>query len=96
MRRQKITITLAGKEFMLEVTSANEEEKVRKAAAEINTRLTNYQNSYPGKGLEDMLSFIALNICMDNITLRGRLESCRKESELLQKDIESYLENIEK
>ena len=45
---QKITIRIAGKDFVLKASSPEEEELIRLAAIDINKRLAAYQSAFPG------------------------------------------------
>ncbi len=93
---QNITIKIADRPYSLKVTSPEQEENIRKAADELNRKIRAYQEKLPGKGMVEFLSFAALNVCMANINLREQLEERSKEEEVLAKELEGYLENIDK
>ena len=66
MAEQSIKIKIAGREYPLKVNSQDHEEVVRKAADDINRMITIYQDKFPGKPLVEIMSFVALNVCMSN------------------------------
>ena len=66
---QSINIKLADRTYPLKVNSPEHEEVIRKAADDINRMVAKYQEKFPGKGLVEILSFVALNTCMSNITI---------------------------
>lgn len=92
---QKITITIAGRDHVLRQTPEIEG-YIRAAASEVNSKITKYQTLYPGKDLTNILSFVALNECMDRLAKERQIKDMRDEAEKLQADTESYLENIDR
>ena len=44
----------------------------------------------------EILSFVALNVSMTNITLQGKIREMNEEEEKLSKELEGYLDNIDK
>ncbi|MBE6232184.1 MAG: cell division protein ZapA [Bacteroidales bacterium] len=93
---QSIKIRIADREYPLKVSSPEHEEVIRKAAADINKRLSLYQDKYPGKSMVEILSFVALNVSMTNITLQGKIREMSEDEERLAKELEGYLDNIDK
>ena len=93
---QKITITIADRQYPMKANSADQEEAIRKAAVRVNTKFAGYQDKLPGKSLIEILSFVALSEGVENVGVRKRLEEVEKESKQLQNEIENYLENIDK
>ena len=93
---QSISIKIADRTYPLKVNSPEHEEVIRKAADDINRMVTKYQERYPGKGMIEILSFVALNTCMSNITLNKQLKDLVDGEEMLAKELEGYLENIDK
>jgi hypothetical protein len=55
-----------------------------------------HQDRFPGKGMIEILSFVALNTCMSNITLNKQMKDMADGEEMLAKELEGYLENIDK
>ncbi len=93
---QKITIKIAERVYNLKVNSPESEEVVRKAADEINKTIDAYIEKFPGKSLVEILSFVSLNMCVNNITLREEAEKKENKISVLDKELEGYLDNIDK
>ena len=93
---QSINIKIADRSYPLKVNSPEHEEVIRKAADDINRMVTKYQERYPGKGMIEILSFVALNTCMSNITLNKQIKETAEEEAMLAKELEGYLANIDK
>ena len=93
---QSIKIKIADREYPLKVSSPEKEEVIRKAAAELNKKISLYQDKYPNKGMIEILSFVALNVCMSNITLNRQMKNLNDGEAALVKELEGYLENIDK
>ena len=93
---QSISIKIADRTYPLKVNSPEHEEVIRKAAEDINMMVTKYQERYPGKGMIEILSFVALKTCMSNITLNRQMKEIAEGEALLAREIEGYLENIDK
>ena len=93
---QSIKIRIADREYPLKVSSPEKEEVIRKAAAELNKKISLYQDKYPNKGMIEILSFVALNVSMMNVVLEKQVDSLKKGEENLASELQSYLENIDK
>ena len=93
---QSITIKIADRPYSLKVTSPEQEELIRKAADEVNRKLSAYQDRMPGKGMVELLSFAALNVCMANLSLQDQLKEIACGEKILADELEGYLENIDK
>ena len=93
---QSISIKIADRPYSLKVTSPEQEELIRKAAAEVNRKISAYQDRMPGKGMVELLSFAALNVCMANLSLHDQLKELAREEKSLADELEGYLENIDK
>ena len=93
---QSINIKIADKTYPLKVNSPEHEELIRKAADDINKMVTKYQDKFPGKGMVEILSFVTLNTCMSNIALNRQIKEMNDGEELLAKELEGYLVNIDK
>lgn len=91
---QKITIRIAGKDFVLKATSPEDEELIRLAAIEINKKLAAYQNAFPGKALSDILSFVALNEAISSLMLQRKLDAGAREAKDLSEALGSYLAEV--
>ena len=93
---QSINIKIADRTYPLKVNSPEHEEVIRKAADDINKMVAKYQDRFPGKGMIEILSFVALNTCMSNITLNKQIKEMTDAEEMLAKELEGYLVNIDK
>jgi len=93
---QSIKIKIAGRPYNLTATSQEHEEVIRKAADEVNRKIAQYQEKFPNTGMSDIMSFMALNVCMSNIILQKQIKEVKEAEEVLAGELESYLENIDK
>ena len=93
---QSINITIAGIPYNLSATSPEHEEVIRKAAEDVNRKISQYQEKFPNRGLNEIISFMALNICMNNIMLQKHLKVMKDAEDGLARELEGYLENIDK
>lgn len=92
---QKITIRINGKIYELTAETPEKEEIYRQAAVSVNQMLGTYMQKFPGKDLSELISLVALNESIGRLTLTRRLESVEKETEMLKKQTDTYLDNIE-
>ena len=93
---QSINIKIAGRQYNLSATSPEHEEVIRKAAEDVNRKISQYQEKFPNKGLTEILSFMALNVCMSNILLQKKVKGMKDAEENLASELERYLEDIGK
>ena len=93
---QSINIKIAGHPYNISATSAGHEEVIRKAADDVNRKISQYQEKFPNRGLTEIISFMALNVCMNNIMLQKHLKVMKEAEDGLAKELERYLEDIEK
>ncbi len=93
---QNIKVQIAGRPYPVKADSPEQEELIRKAAAEINQKFNAFQEKHPDKGVVDFLSFVALNVAMAKLMLMGQLTELAREEVALTKELEGYLENIDK
>ncbi|MBQ2112511.1 MAG: cell division protein ZapA [Bacteroidales bacterium] len=93
---QNITIRLGDRPYSLIATSPEQEQLIRKAAEEVNRRIKVYQDRTPEKPMLELMSFAALNICMGNLTLQENFRNMSSEEQRLARELEGYLENIDK
>ena len=93
---QSIKIKIAEREYPLKVTSTQQEEDIRKAAQEINRQIQAYQSRYQDKTLVEILSIMALNVCVNNISLGRQVKGMKDAEESLARELEGYLENIDR
>ena len=93
---QSITIKIAGRQYNLAATSPEHEEVIRKAADDVNRMIGQYQEKFPKTGMSDIVTFMALNVCMSNIVLQRQIKDMKGAEEALAGELESYLETIDK
>ena len=93
---QSINIKIAGRPYNLTATSPEHEEVIRKAAEDVNRKIAQYQEKFPKTGMSDILSFMALNVCMSTIILQRQVKELKVAEDTLAGELESYLENIDK
>ena len=79
MAQQKITVKIAGRPYVLNASSEEHERKIRVSADEINKKVNAYLDKFPGKSIVDILSFVALNVCMNNLTLQEQIKNLSDE-----------------
>ena len=93
---QSINIKIAGRPYNPTATSPEHEEVIRKAADDVNRKIAQYQEKFPKTGMSDIMSFMALNVCMSNIVLQKQVKEMKEAEEVLANELESYLTNIDK
>jgi cell division protein ZapA (FtsZ GTPase activity inhibitor) len=93
---QDITIKLADKSYPFTAASPEQEQLIRRAAAEVNRRIKEYQSKNPEGYMVDFMSFAALNLCMSLITLADQMNNWNAEEMMLVKELDGYLKNIDK
>ena len=93
---QSIKIRIADREYPLKVSSPEKEEVIRKAAADLNKKITLYQEKYPNKGMIEILSFVALNVSMTNVVVQKQIETMKESEESLAKELQGYIDNMDK
>lgn len=95
-REISITLKIGNKtELPLKVSSPEQEALYRRAAKDINEKITQYRNRYPDNTLEDFLSMTAFIFALRVRELEKRLESdpLKKEVSALTNELEEYLKN---
>ena len=93
---QSIKIKIADREYPPKVSSPEKEEVIRKAAADLNRKITLYQEKYPNKGMIEILSFVALNVSMTNVVVQKQIDAMKDSEESLAKELQGYLDNMDK
>ena len=93
---QSITIKIAGRPYDLTATSEEHEEVIRMAANDVNRKISQYQEKFPNKGMTEIMSFMALNVCMNNIVLNKHLKDMQEAEGKLAMELERYLEDTDK
>ena len=93
---QSINVMIAERTFPLKVNSPEHEELIRKAADEINRKVKFYLERFPSKSLNEIISLVALNTGIAYAGLQKQMETVIGDQESLVKELDGYLENIDK
>ena len=96
MALQSIKIRIAGREYPLKVNSPEHEEVIRKATDDIQKMIEIYQEKFPGKPMIEILSFVVLNVCTSNISLNRQLKEMKAAEGALAKELEGYIDKMDK
>ncbi|MGM9736698.1 MAG: cell division protein ZapA [Candidatus Cryptobacteroides sp.] len=91
-----IEIFIAGKAYKFTAVSQKQEEIMRTAAVEINAKIKFWQDKFPEKKLSEIVSIVALKICMTNIALNEKMALMEEDERKLAGELEGYLGNIDK
>ena len=75
MDKLKINLVIAGRSYPLSVNNTIEEEGMRKAAANINQLISNYENNYAVSDKQDVLAMCALQFAS-----KAEISSIEKDS----------------
>ncbi|MBG14872.1 MAG: cell division protein ZapA [Crocinitomicaceae bacterium] len=73
MSSLSIKVTIAGRTYPLTI-DREEEEVIRKAAAEINKNIDSLKNNYAVKDIQDLLAMTALQFATKNVENLNSLE----------------------
>lgn len=93
---QSTNIKIAGRPYNISAASAEDEEVIRIAATQLNDKINEYQEMFPTKGLIEILSLISLNSYAANIWMERHIEDMEGAEKGLARELERYLENIDK
>ena len=92
---QKISITIGGKKYGLTADSPEQEHAYRLAAISLNKMLSLYTAKFPGKDMNEILTFVALNEGIGAIMTKKKLDAVEKELQTLKNQTDTYLDNID-
>lgn len=92
MSQLSIKVTIAGRTYPLTI-ERSEEEKIRKAADNINSNIKQLQENYAVKDIQDLLAMTALQISTQALGESKELENEKllEELESLEKEIDQHL-----
>ena len=93
---QSINITIGGRKYPVKATSPENEALIRNAASEVNRKLEQYLEKFPGKTDVELLSFVALNVCKAHLLLKEEMSQLVSEGDTLADELKGYLDNIDK
>lgn len=91
---RRITVKIAGKEYAMTIPQS-EEEKYRRAAAEINQMISNYRGSYVAED-EEYLAMAALQMGLHKVNLEmdRNLNNEMLALEEIENRIDNYLSKV--
>lgn len=87
---------MMGRAFSLTAETPEHEADIRKAAEKVEEKYYSYLKIRPETGKEDILAFVALNSFIESFSLRKMMDKDAAEAAALHKELESYLDNIDK
>ena len=87
-----IKVTIAGRTYPLTI-ERDEEEKIRKAAVQINENVKNLQDNYAVKDMQDLLAMTALQFSTQQVNASNSVEADKLEKAFsdINEKLESYL-----
>ena len=94
--KREITVPTLGGIYKFTANSPDDEEIIRKVAKAVNGKAEVLQKMYPGKSEAEISRMIALNEGIRAARAQKIIEDIGEETGILQKELESYLDNIEK
>ena len=80
--------------YKFTANSPEDEEIIRKVAKAVNSKAEGLQKMYPWKNEAEISRMIALNEGIKAARLQKQLEDIGAEAGVLEKELESYLDNI--
>lgn len=96
MSKLKINLVIAGRTYPLSVKDTIEEEAMRKAAANINTLITKYEQNYAVNDKQDVLAMCALQFAakseLKEITQDYSNEEALERLKELTQKVQTHLE----
>ena len=92
MSQLSIKVNIAGRTYPLTI-DRSEEERIRKAADNINSNIKKFQEAYAVKDMQDLLAMTALQFGTQNLTENKQIESDKilEELQSFEKEIDEYL-----
>ena len=82
MSELSIKVSIGGRSYPLTI-KRSEEEKIRKAASEINKNLKELKNSYAVVDTQDLLAMTVLQYATESVTANSSVEFDRLNDEIL-------------
>jgi len=88
---QSINLKIAGKDYQLVAPTPEREGVMRRAASEINSMLSIYDERFPEKTTVDKLAFVALGQTVSKFVAEKKLKDVEQEVTSLNGELLSYL-----
>ena len=93
---QKISLSISGRRYQLEVNSPEEESIMRKAADQINQQISIYDRRYSNVWPQDRLAFIALSNTVAMLKYLDEKTALQNAALALSNELDSYLKGIDR
>ena len=92
MSELSIKVTIAGRTYPLTI-ERDEEEKIRKAAVQINENIKHLQDNYAVKDMQDLLAMTALQFSTQQVAATNSVEADKMERAFndVNEKLETYL-----
>ena len=92
MSELSIKVNIAGRTYPLTI-ARDEEEKIRKAASQINENIKHLQDNYAVKDMQDLLAMTALQFSTNNVAQTNSVEADKLAGAVddINSKLESYL-----
>jgi len=92
MSELSIKVTIGGRSYPLTI-ERDEEEKIRKAAVQINENIKDLQDNYAVKDMQDLLAMTALQFSTQQVNASNSVEADKLERAFneVNEKLESYL-----
>jgi len=82
MSELSIKVSIGGRTYPLTI-NRDEEEKIRKAAVEIDKNVKNLKNNYAVVDMQDLLAMTALQYATDSVTSNNSVEYDKLNNEII-------------
>ena len=93
---QDITLKVAGKPYRLSAASAEMEQLMRLAAADVTAMMTKFDARFPDSSPEDKLVFVAIQEATGKLSAQKKMSRLVEEVEALQGDVAAYLDAMKR
>lgn len=93
---QDITLKVAGKPYRLSAASAEMEQLMRLAAADVTAMMTKFDARFPDSSPEDKLVFVAIQEAAGKLSAQKKMSRLVEEVEALQGDVAAYLDAMKR
>lgn len=91
----KIKIRIDNKVYNGTIHSEEEEANIRKAVADVNETVAKIAKDYANKVTSlDIMTIAALNIGIERVEFKNRLEELQRKCDKLSADLQSYVDSL--